>query len=182
MICANFTFRLHILLFSALLFIGASLQAQDKLIPFELKDQFDSTYTHQDFEDQVLIAVLSDKKGSDYNERWSLAILDSLGEDKDKVRFLPVADMRKVPFFVRGLVKKFFPKDPAVWILLDWKGEFAKTYEQVEKNCNIILFDRNSDVVYQTAVTEMDKEELAVIVDYLKMLTKSTEHLGSTIE
>ncbi|MEL6822692.1 MAG: hypothetical protein AAFP70_13095 [Calditrichota bacterium] len=182
MICANFTFRLHIFLFSALLLIGSSLQAQNKLISFELKDQFDTTYTHQDFDDQVLIAVLSDKKGSDYNERWSLAILDSLGEDSDEVRFLPVADMRKVPFFVRGLVKKFFPKDPEVWILLDWKGQFAKTYEQVEKSCNIILFDRNSEVVYQTAVTEIDETELSTIVDHLRLLTKSPERLGSATD
>jgi len=177
--CVKFTLLLQIFLISSTFLLTASALGQDQLIPFKLNDQFDSTYTHHDFEGQVLIAVLSDKKGSDYNERWSMAILDSLGDDTEKVRFLPVADMRKVPFFVRGIVKRFFPKDPAVWILLDWKGEFAKTYQQVEKSCNIILFGDDGQTVYQTAVTELDEEELGQIVTHLRNLTKTNTRLGS---
>jgi predicted transcriptional regulator len=66
--------------------------------------------------------------------------------------------LRGVPFFVKGSVKKKFPREPENWVLLDWKGTFAKTYELEENVCNIFLLNRDGRVVRRTGQTDVDPE------------------------
>lgn len=144
------------------------------LIQFEMKDQFDSLYSHEALANCVVILIGSDKDGSPFNSLWGKALHDSLQTHSafEQIRFLPVADLRGVPFFMKGFVKGHFPKEKERRVLLDWGGKFAKSYRFTSKMSNIIIFDRNGELIYQTAARELHPETLAAM---LQMLRKALE-------
>jgi len=151
----------------------ASIGAQEavELIPFEIKDQFDRAYRDADLREKVTVVLGSDKKGSRYNDRWVRAIealIDS--NDHRKVVVIEIADLRGVPFFLRGFVKKKFPKEEENRVLLDWKGRFAKSYGFVADTCNILLFDQRGELVHQMSVTDEEPGKLAEMKEKLEEL------------
>jgi len=164
-------FRLKYFVVLIALFLPAGItQAQDStLIRFELKDQFNNVHTEKGFQNKLTILVGSDHDGSKYNSVWGKAIHDSLREKaaQNLVEFLPVADLRGVPFFLKGFVKGKFPKEPARWILMDWKGQFSQAYQFVPAECNIIIFDTDGQIVHQTSVQEIDLVKLNKILDQI---------------
>jgi nicotinamide mononucleotide adenylyltransferase len=148
---------------------------ETELIAFQLEDQFGNNYTELDFLDEVVIIVGSDKEGSQYNEQWSAALYDSLKSIncENEVSFLPVADLRGVPFFLKKMVRNKFPKEKNRWILLDWKGLFAESYKFQSESSNILLLDKSNYMIYQTAVQEMDRDELEKLWSKVKGLLKT---------
>ena len=160
---------LHIvLIWFIVLFFKTGISQHEPLMEFKLKDQFDQEYSHEDFTGQICILIGSDRKGSQYNERWSIAIYDSLIMYglQDSVKFLAIANLKGVPRLLRGFVKGKFPKKENQPILLDWKGSFADLYQFVPDKTNIILFDKSGKQVYRTAGQQLDflilKELLAI--------------------
>lgn len=141
-----------------------------RLIRFEMKDQFDSLYNHEPLANRVVILIGSDKEGSPFNSVWGKALHDSLQTHPafEQIRFLPVADLRGVPFLMKGFIKKHFRKEEERRVLLDWGGKFAKTYCFTSKMSNIIIFDRNGELIYQTAVRELQPETLATMLQILR--------------
>jgi hypothetical protein len=162
-----------ILLFSALyLFVPNSLLFGDStLISFKLKDQFDNEYTENDFLGGISLLIGSDKEGSKYNQLWGGAIRDSLNElgKTDQVKIIPLADLRGVPFFLKGFIKGKFPKESDQWVILDWRGHFPKAYDLVPHKTNILIFDPNGTLVYFTNGEEPDLESIGLIL--LKLTT-----------
>lgn len=113
----------------------------------------------------VLIVLGSDKAGSEYNPGWRRAIEEALdGEGvRDGVLVYDVANLRSAPKFIKGMVKKKFPDDPAQPALFDWKGQFAATYGFEGKKCNIAVFDHGT-LVHQVPVQEVEPATLRQVV------------------
>jgi len=163
---------LFILLFSPLtLFVFAQ---ESTLIPFELKDQFDRPRTEKDFSGHIVILIGSDKGGSQYNRFWGQAIHDSLANENgfERLKFLAVADLRGVPFFLKGFVKGKFSKDEENWVLMDWKGKFAKSYQFEAEASNIIIFERGGKLVHKAAVHDLEQETLGEMLTVLRELMR----------
>jgi len=145
--------------------------AQDStLISFKIEDQFERAHTDEDYRGSIVVIIGSDKDGSKYNGVWSKAIRDSLKQETEfaQIKFLRVADVRGVPFFIKGFVKGKFPKEKERWVLLDWKGRLAKAYRFESASCNIVIIDRNGAVVYKTHGQDIETEKLAVICEKLR--------------
>jgi len=144
------------------------------LIRFQLEDQFDQAWTHQDFSGHATIIVGSDRQGSEYNEIWSFAIYDSLvkHELKDSVKFLAVADTRGVPSLLKKMVKRKFPREAHRWIMIDWEGKFAVAYQFVPHECNLVVIDRAGKVVHQQSGKELDRKKLDLILGEIYTLFK----------
>ncbi len=140
---------------------SAAVSAQSyKLIHFELQDQFKKEYTRDDFSGRIVIIVGADRKGSDFSNTWHSALKDSLKNrcmDHD-VFIMDVADLRGVPFFAKGMVKKYFMDEAPC--LMDWKGTFARHYLFEKDAVNLLIFDKESELVWKQAVTEMNKNLL----------------------
>lgn len=163
----HFLFKIAPACLALLLFTSMPARAQDStLIAFDMQDQFKQKHSDDAFRGHVVILIGSDRGGSDFNPRWGKAIADSLkGHPRyDDVRFLSVADVRGVPFFMKGFVRGKMPKQKDRWVLTDWDGEFAKAYNWQSDHSNIIIFDRQGKLRYQTAVRELDSEQLGEIV------------------
>ncbi|MCK4826054.1 hypothetical protein KA005_60460 [bacterium] len=127
-----------------------------KLISFEIEDQFDRVYTENSWQDSILIIVGSDKDGSQYNPIWGKAIYDTLQKELPElpVKQVGLADVSGVPFFLKGFVRGKFPEEPEKWVLMDWDGTFAESYNFVEEECNILIFDLRRILVHQTSGRE----------------------------
>ena len=118
------------------LWLGVGIAAQSavaqetSLIEFELKDQFDKVYRTEDYSDRIVVVIGSDKDGSDYNPIWGKALHDALEgvPGYETIDFLPFAHLTGVPFFIKGMVRGRFPKEPDQWALMDWKGVFDDAY------------------------------------------------------
>ena len=145
-----------------LLFLVRSSAQDSTLISFNLEDQFDQKYTEEDFAGKIIILVGSDKEGSQYNERWSVAIHDSLQARgvQDSVTFLAVANVKGVPRLFRGMVKGRFPRDHGQSILLDWKGRFAESYQFHPDVSNLLLFDKEGNLIHRMEGRELDQRKL----------------------
>jgi len=143
------------------------------LIEFELRDQFEAVHRRRDYDGRIVILIGSDKKGSEYGRIWSPALRDSLkgSPEFDGVTVMDVGDMRGIPFFVKGLIKRKLPRDQETRILLDWKGKMARAYGFMKKACNILIFDRCGKLVFRSFVRDLEPERMTgVLVNVRRLL------------
>ncbi len=114
--------RSRVLLTIIFLFSANAVQSQTKnLISFKLKDQFKREYTDNDYRNSIVIMIASDKNGSKYNESWGKWIHNEMSDDEgyDTIKFLALADLRGIPFFVKPIARRFFPKNKNKFVLMD---------------------------------------------------------------
>ena len=147
------------------------------LIQFELKDQFDRPHFDHELRGQNVLILCGDRKGSRYQGTWANALRDSLRSRNhlDSIEVVEVADVRGVPFFVKESVKSKFPKERDSWVLMDWKGLFAKAYDFQGDKCNIVLFDRSGARRYQVAVAELSLPVLEELLDHVGRVSANVE-------
>lgn len=139
---------------------------------FELEDQFGNLHRHTDVEGSIVVLNGSDKGGVQFNSAWGKAIDDSLGDHPryDSISHLAYADLRGLPFFLKGFVKRKFPQEPERWVLLDWKGILARAYEFTPKATNILVFAPDGTLVHQESGREPDAEAVGHLVTALRGL------------
>lgn len=125
----------------------------------------------------AIVLLESDRGGSQYQEFWEQAIRDSLQDHgaMDSIQLVSAADLRGVPFFLRSFVRGKFPREREKWCLMDWRGELAQAYEFESDRCNIVVFDRNHDVVHASTVQELDIRELRVLATTLRKLKDESD-------
>jgi hypothetical protein len=147
------------------------------LIEFAMLDQFEREYTPESFSKEILIVVHGDKDGSAYTGKSGSALGEALGEtvDEDSFEFVPVADLRGVPSFVRGWVKKQFSTNKEEWVLLDWDSAFTNAYGLEKGKCNLIVFDRDRKLAVHRPVTETDPVVVDELVKHIRALLTKTE-------
>ena len=156
----------------SLLMAMALTGQEERLIDFELKDQFDDTYRRADFLGKPLVIIGSARKGREFNPLWAQAFHDSLQPLGlvDSLHFFSVADLRGVPFFMRGMIKSFFPDDRRVRIAMDWKGTLAEGLRFNKETSNILIFDENGLLQHREVVKEVNSVQLDSLLTTLKRL------------
>jgi hypothetical protein len=158
----------------ALLTLGVSPVAgqQASLIPFELIDQFDRVHRQAEFAERIVVLIGGDKGGSDYTEIWGDALHAALENDPgfERVAFLPVADLKGVPFFLKGFVRGQFPEETEKWALMDWDGLFGESYDFVPGWTNILLFGPEGRLAHRTWGQDIDDEVLEGILATARVL------------
>ena len=144
------------------------------LIDFRIKDQFGKLHTSGSFQNSVAIVVSGDKKGSTFIKEWSPVLADSLAAEVKsfRVKFIPHAHLKGVPFFMKGTIKGKFPKEPDKWVLMDWDGEFDKAYELEENHCSIVVFDQEGLRRIQVAVQDFDQVVFARLLAGIRRLER----------
>ena len=151
-------FLLFLMIFSGI-FTHAVFAQDSTLIEFELKDQFGRTYDQNGFEDQIIILLGADRQGSEFTDLWGTTLADSLRSYNilDQVVFVALADLRAVPKLMRGIIKSYFPDNQEKWVLMDWQGRFPIAYDFRPDHCNILIFNQNKKLIFQTAVTDYEE-------------------------
>ena len=154
------------MLFAVAIWAQAAAGQTERLIEFEIRDQFDQIHVSSDYEADVLVIIGSDRGGSEYNARWATAIADAFRAEvaSGQVEFLGVADLSVVPFFLRRMVRRRFPKDPNESVLLDWRGQFARTYGFESGDANIVAFSPGRELIHRSHGRSVTVEGLDAIV------------------
>ena len=142
----------------------------DALVDFELRDQFDQIHRSSDYDADVLVVIGSDRDGSEYNAQWANAIADAFRSEvaSGQVEFIGVADLSVVPFFLRRMVKRRFPKEPDEPVLLDWRGQFTQTYGFESGKVNIVAFSRGRELIHRSHGRSLTADGLVAIVNAIR--------------
>ncbi len=154
-------------------FLGiiGKVQAQEtQLISFALEDQFAIEYSANSWADSLIVMLGSDKDGAVYNEAWAKALYTTLQKEAPHlpIKYIGLADLSAVPFFLKGAVKQFFRKEQPVGVLMDWEGIFPDAYQFRENHCNILVFNYQRELIFQKAVTTLEQEVVQRVVTVLK--------------
>ena len=164
-------------------FYGEVIGQERQLVSFELEDQFEKVYTDEDYKHQIIVVISSDKGGNKYNPIWSEAILKLIHDNgmEKSIEVIGIANLKGVPFFLKGYIKGKLPKDPDNRLLLDWSGQFAKAYKFMKNVCNIAIFDQGGKLVLITYGSEMENHKLHAIGEMLIKIGKSETGSGNTM-
>lgn len=154
-----------------------SLAEDQMLFDFEMEDQFRDVHRSSDVSGSIVVVIGSDKDGSEFNELWGQAIHEALLDHPryDRISFLPLADLRGVPFFLRGLVRGFMPDNNERWVLTDWKGLFPGTYGFEDKATNLLVFSQQGVLKHQHSGREPDDDAVETIVNLLRAMLERQE-------
>lgn len=151
------------------LFIAAQ---SDQLVEFKINDQFDRLHTHEEIQDTVVVLIGSGRPGSKYNMKWGHQLGVKLQKNGlfEGVIFVAHADLRGVPGFLRGFVKSKFPQEEEKWVLLDWDGVLARSYDYDSKTSNILIFNQKGSLVQHKTGLEPTEAEIDTLFQTVKQL------------
>ncbi len=124
---------------------GSESVVNVKAPEFALDDQHNNHYDIRQDVGKVIVLLASDGDGAAQNKQWVDNIEKRYG--KNIIPIIGIADVRKVPRWLRGMVKREFKKTP-VGVLLDWKGVVFTSYGLSEYVANIVLIDKKGFVRY----------------------------------
>lgn len=148
-------------------------QAQDPpVLDFELSDQFENVRRSSDVAGRIVVLIGADREGSQFTGAWNQVIFDSLGHHPGyaQIAHLAHANLRGVPFFLKGMIRSKFPQDPDSWVLMDWKGILPKTYGFVPKSANVLVFAPDGTLVHHASGREPDDETVRGLEGALREL------------
>jgi hypothetical protein len=158
---------------AAIIVGGVHGEAQDSLVlEYELEDQFQKIHTSSDVLDTVVLLIGSDKKGVKFNGLWGQAIHAELSDHPHygRVTNLAYANLKGVPFFLKGMIRSKFPQDKEAWVLMDWKGALFKAYDFVPKVSNVFVFGPDGVLVHHASGSEPTAEAVSQVVEAIRQL------------
>ena len=134
----------------ALLFAASVLVADDepkaiglKAAKFTLEDQYEQKWAWKDhWQGKPTVLVISDWKGSDYTENWTIPLAERF---RDRVQFVAIADLslsQEAPSFMQGT--------------LEWRGRVCDYYRVRDGLPNVIYIDALGIVQLHTWGTGKD--------------------------
>lgn len=164
--------RVAVVWVAGLAFFGVTLSGVGQRVAFDLPDQFDRVHNAAELRGKAAVIFGTDRKGSKFGGAWAEALRESLPHrvSSEAVAWVDIANLRGVPFFMKGSVKKKFPSERKNWVLLDWKGTFAKAYGLEKDVCNILLLDRDGRLLLQTGQTDVDPEVVSELSRAIEQL------------
>ncbi len=96
--------------------------AMKVLAAFELRDQYGEVHSISFPRTKFMVLMVADHKGSDQIDGWIAPLKERYA---GRVDINGVADMGKVPAFLRGMVESRFKKHRKYPVMLDWSGKVA---------------------------------------------------------
>jgi hypothetical protein len=142
--------RPRLLLLGLLLSPGDAHSAETGVVPprtagaFELKDQYNAPHSISFPRTRVTVLTVADHKGSEQVGGWIASIRERYPADID---IAGVADVGKVPFFLRGTVQEKFKKRCAYPVMLDWSGRVAKSFGYEKGEASLLVIHRDGTVL-----------------------------------
>ncbi|MBL9166389.1 MAG: glycosyltransferase [Verrucomicrobiales bacterium] len=94
----------------------------------------------------ITVMTCADREGAAEVSKWVSAV-KSLGYDTNQVVLCGVADVRKVPSVLRGMIRRRFVERYTHPILMDWKGQIAGQPFLKSGSANVLLLDRTGRLV-----------------------------------
>ena len=144
--------------------------AETSLIPFELEGHDKQTYTASSWAGRPLLVFVSTREAAAHNagRAWSGPVTAAVtGHAADAVAIRVGTLPHDVPRLFASMVRNALEPasdDPIRIALLDWEGRFAQHYELDDESYNVLLFDRDGELVYRVALRDFAQEKLDIVL------------------
>ena len=150
--------------------IASPAAVPGELIDFKVEDQFKKIHTRDEVRGKVFIIVGSDRGGSGFNGAWSNAIMSGIRRlgVQDQVVEVGLADLRGLPFFLKGMIRGKFAEKSGGWSIMDWKGVFPNAYGFENDRANILVFGPDGALLHRTSGQEADPAEIRTILEKIE--------------
>ncbi len=119
----------------------------DTAVVFRLDDQWGKTWSSVALRGKPYVCIVADYRGSEAAAEWG----QQLGQRfKDSVLILGCSNLDGVPSFLRWFVRSRI-RDRATQapLLLDWDGEFFRTYRCAENLPTVLVVSAAGRLVYR---------------------------------
>jgi len=122
------------------------VEALDPLPSIVLEDQFERNHAYRFPLAQPMVLLVADRKGHESLAPWIEAVRGHAGDD---VLIVGIADLRGVPGFLHGKVRRKFRAAQKHPILLDWNGAVLNRLEPEKGTPNAYLIGADGNVLYR---------------------------------
>jgi len=132
-------------------------------LSFDLEDQFGDLHSTADVEGRPVIVIGSDRAGRRESQIWAQTVgslMETDAELQGRAEILRIADLRGVPAFLKGSVRKQLRRGLETPLLLDWDGQVVGIYDFQPEIANVVLLNRDGAVVLRIESREPQKEEV----------------------
>ena len=153
-----------------------SLAAQPAGVPsrpvpdFSLPDQFGHTRDIKFPGEKIMLLTVADRKGAKEIETWIAPIRGRYGHD---LQIEGIADVSSAPAGMHRLVRNAIREQITYPIMLDWKGDIAKSFRYQRGHANIYILNPKGQIIWQHA-GPASEEGIHVLLRLLD------QHLGQT--
>ncbi len=128
--------------------VSGRLTNNPKAAAFTLRDQFGNELSFKFPREKITIFAFADKNGSDQLEDWIRPLVEKYSvKDADKIDIAGIAELSSVPGIAKGIVRNLIKKKSERSVLLDWNGDVSKSYNYEKDKANIILVDRQGNII-----------------------------------
>lgn len=117
-----------------------------RLKDITLADQYEKLHTYHFPLKQPMVLLVADRKGYEALTPWVEALRHPAGRD---AAIVGIADVRGVPGFLRGKVRRKFQADQTYSILLDWDGDILNRLKPEKAIPNVFLISSEGKVLLQ---------------------------------
>jgi len=145
-------------------------------LEFRLIDQFGEEQTQDDVAGQVTILIGGNRKASEHSRDWALAIqsfLETRTDQVEEIAVLSVADLRGIPRMLEPAVATQLGKKYERSVLMDWDGQITGEYEFAPRMANVVVIDKEGEVVHQLSGKQPQAAQLGELARALSKLTTS---------
>ncbi len=115
---------------------------------FTIEDQFERAWKAKNFSGTTTIFVLSDRSGYQYSDNWTTVLIPRF--KNAPVRFVPVADVRAVPGFLKGYIRGQFKDKFTYAVLMDWEGVLVSAFKMTEGYPNFVVVNKKGIIEHVT--------------------------------
>jgi len=110
----------------------------------ELRDQYDSPQRLTFPATNLVVLTIADKTGAEQVDSWIAAIKPRYA---GRVEICGLADVRGVPAFLRGKVRKKFQQTRQYPVMMDWSGDICAKFKFQPGVVNLFLIARDGSIV-----------------------------------
>lgn len=142
-------------------------------IRFELEDQFNRGMLLKPAFTKRLVVTVADEKGYEQLPDWIASLKKEFG---DSVQFFAVADLRAVPGWLKGMVRRGFRKKIAHGVAMDWDGAAANQMDIIPDQANLLLLDQDGRVSFSIH-GEATEENLSKLKDAIQTAIRKNPSL-----
>jgi len=143
----------------------------------ELRDQFDSPQRLNFPATNLVVLTIADKTGAEQVDAWIAAIKPRYA---GRVEIRGIAEVRGVPAFLRGKVRKKFQQTRQYPVMMDWSGDVCAKFKYQPGVANVFLIARDGSIVgrWTGTATHAAVSELSASLDRA-LKSKTTSELQS---
>ena len=156
------------LILTALPFLTGMISVGSPVPTFTIEDQYEKEWKKSNYTGKPALYVLCDRDAYDYVENWTKELVPKY---KSQLHFIPVADVRTVPGFLKGYIRGRFKDEFTYPVLMDWDGVLIKGLNMKEAHPTLILTNDAGVVTYR-AWGKGSKDEVARLEKKVKELVE----------